>query len=93
MSLITNQYFDIPFHENGFCHPETQTPHSKTTRRRFFQSGSKLEDNGVDHAMTTRLNGLARRGLLSGLMERGGSQERNGVGDLDEDWDGDVSMQ
>ena len=50
-----------------------------------------LEDNGVDHAMTTRLNGLARRGLLSGLMERGGSQERNGVGD-DEDWDGDVSM-
>ncbi|KAH6902820.1 histone deacetylase RPD3 [Coprinopsis sp. MPI-PUGE-AT-0042] len=93
MSLITNQYYDIPFHENGFCHPEPHTHHSKTTRRRFFQNGSKVEDNGVDQAMATRLNGLVRRGLLSGLMERGGSQERNGVGDLDEDWDGDVSMQ
>ncbi|KAG2013083.1 histone deacetylase RPD3 [Coprinopsis cinerea AmutBmut pab1-1] len=90
MSLLTNQYYDIP-HEYGFSPHDYHGHLSKTTRRRFFQGGSRWDEN-VEQVINNRMQSVNDypRHSLSATMERGGSWgDRGGE---DDDWDGDVSM-
>jgi len=90
MSMLTNQYFEIPSWEQGFSHLECGAPPSKSAKRRFFQS------NGVWDDMTGRASARMSPGLLgpqnnalSALMERGGrGSESSSADEIDAfSWD------
>lgn len=89
MSLMTNQYFEIPSCEQGFSHLECGVPPNKSAKRRFFQSNGTWDDiTGIASArMSPGLLGTQNT-ALSALMERGGREfESPGVEEMDEDWD------
>ena len=45
MSILTNQYFDVPEQELGFGHYGYGAAPGKTARRRFFQGAARWDEN------------------------------------------------
>ncbi|KAJ3562842.1 hypothetical protein NP233_g9325 [Leucocoprinus birnbaumii] len=89
MSLITNRYFDVPAHENGFSHYDCGAPLGKNTKRRFFNWDEVMMMNGNGGVtMRDAFSPLAKTLSLSGLMERGGANGRDKENEtVDDDWD------
>ncbi|KAF9443827.1 histone deacetylase RPD3 [Macrolepiota fuliginosa MF-IS2] len=86
MSLMTNRYFDVPAHENGFGHFECGAPLGKNVKRRFFNYPERW-DSDLNGGLATRdaFSPLAKTLDLAGLMERGGRDRE--VDTVDDDWD------
>jgi histone deacetylase 1/2 len=77
MSLLTNQYFEIPC-EQGFSHLECGAPPSKSAKRRFFQSNGAWDDmtGRASARMSPSFLG-PQNTSLSALMERGGRESES----------------
>lgn len=88
MSLTTNQYFDVPIHEQGFSHYEYGAPPVKAAKRRFFQSGARW-DEGFERVLLGRKGASPSYSLnLLGQMERGGQD----IDEMEEDWEDGVMV-
>ena len=92
MSLLTNQYFDIPSCEQGFSHLECGAPPTKNAKRRFFLNNGTWDDL-VPGRMSARvypgfLASQPAAANLTALMENGGREfESPELDDLDVVWD------
>ncbi|TFK43975.1 histone deacetylase RPD3 [Crucibulum laeve] len=72
MSLITNQYYDVPVHDHSFSHFDAGALPTKGGQRRFFQSDARWDENFEQIMVGKDASPLPRSFSLAALMERGG---------------------
>jgi len=71
MSLLTNQYIDVPTHDPGPRQYEPSKP-GKLSKRRFFQSGARWDETVEQLLGREGLEPIPKTIDLGTLMEMGG---------------------